>query len=223
MGLAVIGAGFGRTGTFSLKLALETLGVGPCFHMAELFAEPRGEELKRRWEAVAFADPPPDWDDVFAGFRATVDWPAAAYWRALARHYPDAKVILTIRDPESWYESAAATIFSGRSSAEEIAQRTDPWARMVWKIIGQGTFDGRTGDREHAMAVFRAHNAAVECEIPADRLLVYRAGDGWEPLCRFLGAAVPDTPYPRENTTRDFQAERDARAQAEAAAKAGPG
>jgi hypothetical protein len=93
-----------------------------------------------------------------------------------------------------------------------MVQRTDPWARMAWKIIGEGTFDGRTGDREHAIAVFRAHNEAVQHEIRADRLLVFRPGDGWEPLCRFLGVSVPDAPYPRENTTRDFHAERDRRA-----------
>ncbi len=208
MALSVIGAGFGRTGTMSLKLALEQLGFGPCFHMMEFFSAANGEALKARWEEVAFAANPVDWDGVFAGYRSTVDWPSAAYWRQLADRYPAAKVILTVRDADRWFDSASATIFSGRSSDEELAKRTDTWARMVRRIIAEGTFDRRSSDREHAIAVFRRHNEEVRKTIPPERLLVYEAGQGWEPLCRFLGVEVPETPYPQENTTEKFKAKR---------------
>lgn len=216
MTLSVIGAGFGRTGTMSLKLALEQLGFGPCFHMKEFFAAENGEELKARWEHLAFSPEPPDWDAVFAGYRSTVDWPSTAYWRELAERYPSAKVILTVRDAERWFDSVSATIFSGRSSDEELAKRTDGWAKMVRRIIAEGTFGGRSGEREHAIAVFRRHNDDVQRTIPPERLLVYEAGQGWEPLCRFLGVAVPGTPYPVENTTDTFKAQRAAEAAARA-------
>lgn len=225
MTLSVIGAGFGRTGTMSLKLALEQLGFGPCFHMMEFFAAANGEALKTRWEEVAFATEPPEWDEIFAGYCSTVDWPSAAYWRELADRYPSAKVILTVRDADRWYDSASATIFSGRSSDEELAKRTDTWARMVRRIIAEGTFDGRSGDREHATAVFRRHNDEVRSTIAPERLLVYEAGQGWEPLCRFLGVEVPETPFPQENTTETFKARRAeeaaARREVEGSANAG--
>jgi len=207
MTLAVIGAGFGRTGTSSLKLALEQLGFGPCFHMSEFFKEPNGEALKERWAHVPHTEEP-DWEAVFAGYNSTVDWPSAAYWRELAGHYPDARIILTVRDADRWYDSASKTIFAGRTSDAELAKRDDTWARMVRKIIAEGTFGGRTGDREHAIAVFRRHNDEVRHTIPPERLLVYESGDGWEPLCRFLGVDVPSTPYPVENTTQQFQVRR---------------
>jgi hypothetical protein len=207
MTLTVIGAGFGRTGTTSLKLALERLGFGPCFHMLEFFKEPNGEALKARWAEVPHtADP--DWEAVFAGYNSTVDWPSAAYWRPLAMRYPAAKVILTVRDADRWYDSASATIFAGRTSDEELAKRDDPWGRMVRTVIAEGTFGGRTGDRDHAISIFRRHNEEVRRELPAERLLVYEPGEGWEPLCRFLRVAVPDEPYPVENTSAQFPVRR---------------
>jgi hypothetical protein len=180
---------------------------------------PNGEALKTRWEEVAFATAAPDWEAVFAGYRSTVDWPSTAYWRELAETYPSAKVILTVRDADRWFDSASATIFAGRSSDEELAKRTDTWSRMVRRIIAEGTFGYRTGDREHAIAVFQRHNDEVQRTIPPERLLVYEVGQGWEPLCRFLGVAIPDTPYPRENTAEAFNARR----AEEAAALAEPG
>jgi len=206
MALKVIGAGFGRTGTSSLKLALEQLGFGPCFHMTEFFRSPDGEALKAKWTRVAFDPGEPDWDSVFAGYGATVDWPSTAVWRALAAHFPDAKVILTERDADAWYDSCLATIFGGRTSDEALAERTDAWGRMIRELINRRTFDGRTGDRDHAIAVYRAHNAEVRRSLPADRLLVHGPGDGWVPLCAFLGVAVPETPYPKANTREDFRA-----------------
>lgn len=208
MPLKVIGAGFGRTGTMSLKLALEQLGFGPCYHMAEVMTRPGHDTM---WLALARGEAS-DWRPILEGFNATVDWPSAYFWRQLAADNPDAKIILTLRDPEAWYRSAAATIF-GRMLDFEALRATndmeaiDPARRrhmeMVNTIIVKNTFGGSL-DKENAIRVFTAHNEAVRREVPPERLLVYETGQGWEPLCRFLGVATPEAPYPRVNTTDDF-------------------
>jgi hypothetical protein len=217
MTLTVIGAGFGRTGTMSLKVALEQLGFGPCHHMMELFNDGTGEALTRKWEQVAYGEAP-DWDDVFDGYNATVDWPSSAYWRELAAHYPAAKVILTLRDADRWFDSTQATIFGER--VRKRSEEDTPWARMAKKIVNLDTFGGRLDDRAHAIAVYRRHNEAVRAELPPERLLVYEAGEGWEPLCRFLGVAAPETPFPVNNTTGEFQTRSAERAAAEMRAQA---
>jgi Sulfotransferase domain len=224
MALSVIGAGFGRTGTMSLKQALEQLGFGPCFHMAEFFTNENGEALTGKWARAVLGSEAPDWDEVFAGYQSTVDWPSTAYWRELVARYPAAKVILSVRDADRWFDSTQETIFRGRSSDESLANRTDDWARMVYKAINQDTFGGNTTDRAHCIAVYEAHNEAVKRTIPADRLLVYQASEEWEPLCRFLGVPVPDAPFPRANTSDEFKARRAAEGEAAAkAAEAGTG
>ena len=127
MPLSVIGAGFGRTGTMSLKLALDQLGFGPCYHMTEVFKNPKASGY---WEAAADGKPI-DWEEVFAGYRSTVDWPGATFYKQLADAYPEAKVILTERDAEAWFESTQATIFSLHFRDDT----QDPWQRMVLKVI----------------------------------------------------------------------------------------
>jgi len=208
MPLKVIGAGFGRTGTMSLKLALEQLGFGPCYHMAEVMTRPGHDTM---WLALAKGEAS-DWRPILEGFNSTVDWPTTYFWRRLAADNPDAKIILTLRDPEAWYRSAAATIFGRMLEFETLragdgAEAIDPARRrhmeMVNTIIVENTFGGSL-DKENAIRVFTAHNDAVRREIPPERLLVYETGQGWEPLCRFLGVAVPETTYPRVNTTDDF-------------------
>ncbi|GAA4633031.1 sulfotransferase family protein [Actinoallomurus vinaceus] len=197
--LEVIGAGFGRTGTMSLKLALERLGYGPCHHMIELIDDAEQLDL---WSRVAEAGTA-DWDMVYRDFRATVDWPGAAFWRQLVGHYPEAKVILSVRDPRSWYESAYESIYRARSfvAGDPLSvQRRDVVGRMVW----DGTFGGRFEDAEHAMAVFTEHNDAVRREVPAERLLEFQVKQGWGPLCDFLGVPVPDEPFPRSNDRQEF-------------------
>jgi len=195
MTLKVIGEGYGRTGTMSLKLALEQLGFGPCHHMVEVFAHPESIPL---WSDAA--DGKADWDAIFQGYVSAVDWPTATFYKELADKYPDAKVILTERDPESWFKSTQATIF-----ARDIPPDTqDPWARMVSKVIAQ-LFDHRMHDKEKVISVFKAHNARVREVIPADRLLVYEVAQGWAPLCDFLGVPVPDGPMPKVNSTEEFQ------------------
>ena len=199
MTLKVIGAGLGRTGTLSLKLALEQLGMGRCHHMMEVFAVPGSVvDWRRAGEGEAV-----DWDKMFEGFGAAVDWPSAEFYAQLADHYPDAKVILSLRDPESWYASTQQTIF-----ASITAGGGPPgFQEMVAAVIGK-KFSGDLTSKDHCIAVFNAHNAKVRETIPADRLLVFEASQGWEPLCAFLGVPVPDAPYPSVNSSEEFRSRR---------------
>lgn len=205
MSLEVIGAGFGRTGTNSLKLALEQLGYVKCHHMKEVFKSVRQIGY---WERASLGERL-DWDEVFEGFRASVDWPSAAYWKELAEHYPDAKVILGVRDPEAWYRSVRETIYPIGYAIPGWLQRinrpmgrlTDANKRLIWR----GTFGGRFEDKAHTIGIYRSHIEEVKRTIPADRLLLHDAKDGWGPLCAFLGKPVPATPYPRVNEARDIK------------------
>lgn len=203
--LDVIGSGFGRTGTASLKAALEYLDFGPCYHMFEVIARP---ERMSYW-SDALDGHVVDWNEVFDGYRSTVDWPGTAFWRELTEAYPDAKVIHTVRDPEKWYESTYNTIYQialrmggdlSEMSPEErsFAEQLFP---AIHKMLWKGTFDDRFEDPEYAMKVFEQHNAEVQRAIPAERLLVYRIGDGWQPLCDFLGVPVPEADFPHVNDT----------------------
>lgn len=192
----MIGAGFGRTGTFSLKLALETLGFGPCYHMFEVSRNPGHDAL---WLAMAEGRGG-DWEEIFNGFRSAVDWPVAAFYLPLMERYPQAKVILSLRDPEAWYESALATIIPSKEDPEGGS------SPMTRRIIWNGVFDGRVHDKDYAIATYKAHIQEVKRRVPPERLLVYDAQEGWEPLCRFLGVSVPSEPYPHRNTTDEFQA-----------------
>jgi len=196
MPLSVIGAGFGRTGTMSLKLALEQLGIGPCYHMSEVFKNPAAPGY---WEAAADGKPV-DWEEVFAGYRSTVDWPSATFYKELADAYPDAKVILTVRDPEAWFTSTQATIFASRI----FEDATSDWGRMVLKVVGD-LFDREMSNKAKLIDVYNRHNETVQRVIPAERLLVYDLSEGWDPLCSFLGVPVPDEPMPNTNSTEDFK------------------
>jgi hypothetical protein len=210
MSLKVIGAGLGRTGTLSLKYALEQLGFGPCYHMIETREHPGHDAL---WLALARGKSD-NWHAILDGYAATVDWPAIMIWKALAAAYPQAKVILTVRDPERWYESASNTIFArmrefeaalAAGNAEAIDPARRAHMRMVNAAVVAKSFGGNL-DREHAIQVFNAHTNEVRRTIPAERLLIYEPGQGWGPLCRFLGVPMPETPYPKVNTTDDFAA-----------------
>lgn len=197
MGLNVIGTGFGRTGTDSMREALNLLGFGPCHHMLEILAN---AEQRTRWRAMV-AGERADWDHLFEGYRACVDWPSAHYWRALIAAYPEAKVILTWRTPESWWNSFSRTILNVmREPADEMT---------VGRHVVTEAFGGRFADRDHAIATYRAHVEAVLTEVPPGRLLVHRLGDGWAPLCAHLGVPVPDVPYPHSNTAEAFNARRE--------------
>src|SRR5215471_12939071 len=197
MSLQVIGVGLGRTGTMSLKLALERLGLGPCYHMAELMMNPERTAL---W--IAAADGKPDWEAVFAGYSSTTDYPACIYWRELTNAYPKAKVILTKRDKEKWFDSTQATIFSEEMSARIRGTPVEPFfEKTVWRDFG-----ARIHDRAFMTAYFDKHNASVEAGIAKNRLLVYDVAQGWGPLCGFLGVSVPDAPFPKVNSREEMQA-----------------
>ena len=194
MALQVIGAGFGRTGTKSLKAALERLGFDPCYHMVEVLPSP---ERAAQWVDLAHGGTP-DWDHIFAGYSAAVDWPSAFFWRELAAHYPEAKIILSLRPSDEWFASMDRTILV------ELRKRT-PGA-VGFELITKGVFADELDDPDHIIAAYERNNDAVRAEIDPDRLLVYRPGDGWGPLCAFLGAPVPDEPYPHTNTRKNFAA-----------------
>lgn len=193
--LKVIGAGFGRTGTDSMREALNLVGAGPCHHMFEVLGD---ERQKRLWRALAQGTAP-DWPAVFDGFASCVDWPSAAYWRQLADYYPDARVLLTWRTAESWWTSFERTILP------VIRQSTDRESLGV-ALIAEQVFGGRPDDRAHAIATYESHVEEVKATIAPERLLVHPLGSGWAPLCRHLGLPVPDEPFPRRNAAEDFRA-----------------
>ncbi|MFY1692013.1 sulfotransferase family protein [Plantactinospora sp. WMMB782] len=210
--MRVIGVGFGRTGTRSTKEALELLGFGPCHHMAELFAQPA---TIADWLRAARGEPV-DWSRLLGGYGSTVDWPSVYFWRELIEVYPEARVLLTVRDPQRWYDSVRDTIYRARSIDPEAAPpglreavREHPelldQPRLTDALVWQGTFGGRFEDREHALRVYADHNAEVRATVPADRLLEFDVARGWEPLCAFLGVDLPAEPFPLLNTTASFQ------------------
>jgi Sulfotransferase domain len=194
MSLKVIGTGFGRTGTDSMREALNLLGFGPCHHMLEVNAS---EEQKRLWRALARGENA-GWNLLFAGYNSCVDWPSAHYWRELIDVYPEAKVLLTYRSPESWWASFEKTILQGIAHTKDLAS-------LGITLVRDQVFGGRPGDRAHALGLYEANVAAVKATVPASRLLVHNLGDGWEPLCKHLGVPVPDAPYPSRNSTDDFK------------------
>ncbi len=198
MALEIVGAGFGRTGTDALREALTILGFGPCHHMFEIRDNP---QKAGPWHDHFCGGAPLDLDLLFDGYRSQVDWPGAHLWRESAERYPEAKVILSVRDPEDRYASYSKTIkvFRETEMPPEAAHM-----RQIQEFVA--VFLGNRFDtKERAIAEFEAHTAEVKSAIPNDRLLVYELGSGWEPLCAFLKVPVPDQPYPHTNATTDFQ------------------
>ncbi|GGK90689.1 sulfotransferase family protein [Sphaerisporangium melleum] len=207
--LRVIGAGFGRTGTMTLKTALGMLGFAPCYHFTEVFAHP---EHLPHWAAAADGREPGAWRVPLHGYAATTDWPGVVFWREMSEAFPDAKVILTIRDAAEWYESMRNTVFAAiggrfpetaeRFRAFEAAEHLAAFREAG--LIGR-SFAGRIDDRDHVIACYERHNDEVRRTVAADRLLVFRVEDGWAPLCAFLGVPVPDRSFPRSNAREDFR------------------
>ena len=198
MGLKVIGAGFGRTGTLSLKLALERLGFDKCYHMMEMPLVPHHVE---QWRALAAGQ--------------NVDWPSCNFWRQQLKVFPDAKVILTRRAPEQWYASVMQTIWlsseRGRmdlAAAEQRGEVESPGQdriKMLYEVIWDGVFGGRMDEKQHVINCFERHNQEVINSVPRSKLLIIEPGDGWAPLCEFLQIDIPDADYPRINSKEDFQ------------------
>ncbi len=196
MTMKVIGAGFGRTGTASLKIALDKLGFGPCYHMSEVVSNAGHMDL---WLDVAAGKP--DWPTIFAKYQSTVDFPACSYWRELADYYPDAKLVLSVRDAERWFASTQKTIMSNKMQAALVGSK---WEEMLNKTTYSVVDD--INDHDKLIAAYNAHNEAVKAAFGPDRLLVYEVKEGWAPLCDFLGVAVPSEPYPQVNSTAEFDA-----------------
>lgn len=213
--LKVIGAGFGRTGTASVKAALEELGFGPCYHMYEVMGKADHiEQWRRAGHGKAV-----NWHALFADYQSSTDWPACTFWDRQMEAFPEAKVLLTMRDPDAWYDSVVNTIYAVRGDnprfldmsglpAEAVAQREGflPQLAMIDEVIWNGTFDGRFGDRAHAISVYNAYVDCVKHTVPEERLLAFDVRQGWEPLCAFLGVAVPDKPFPHVNDTASRRA-----------------
>ena len=207
MSIQVIGAGLGRTGTLSLKAALEELGFAKCYHPLRVIAS---MDQARIWDAAARGERV-NWDRLFAGFRATVDMPGCLFYRELLAKYPEARVILTVRDPERWYDSVRQTIhLLGTTFPKWTVWLLSPRQRVFQRMLdglGDRLFRGRFEDRALAIDVFNRHNEQVRRDVPADRLLVYEVSQGWGPLCTFLGVPVPEgKPFPHLNAAAAFRA-----------------
>lgn len=198
MALEIIGAGFGRTGTYSLKAALERLDFGPCHHMSEVIDD---SDQIRLWSDVAAGRP--DFERIFSGFRSAVDFPVSAYWQDVLARTPGAKVILSDRDPEDWYGSFSQTILPLVLDKAAWPENRRAWFEMLDEVIVGKALGGRT-DREGILAAYRANADAARMFEAEGRALVFRSRDGWAPLCTFLGVEVPDEPYPTTNPRAEF-------------------
>ena len=204
MTLKVIGAGFGRTGTLSMKAALEQLGYDKCHHMMEVFAD---KDQLDAWHDIS-QGATPDWDRLFKGFEASVDFPSAGYWRELAAHYPDAKIILTTRSFDSWYASASETIYPVSRDIPgfmALIPKVRKIRDMTYGAIWDRVFGGKFEDEAATRQVFEQHEADVKAAFSEDRLLVFHPKQGWAPLCAFLGKPVPATDFPNVNDRAAFK------------------
>ena len=195
--LRVVGAGVGRTGTHSLKVALEQLLGGACHHMVEVFGHQ--EEVPVWIDAIDGR--PVDWDALMQDYKAQVDWPGASFWPELASANPDALVILSVRDPDAWFTSCTNTIFGGM---RQMLEQGDAWMAAMLRLFAE-RFDDRVDDRDAMVAAFERHNQAVRAGVPEKRLLEWTTADGWDPICDRLGLPVPDAPFPVTNTTAEFR------------------
>lgn len=199
MSVRVIGGGVGRTGTYSLKLAINQLGFGPCHHMEAVLQNM--EAQVPLWSDALNGDP--DWQAIYSGFESAVDWPTAGFFRELYAAYPSAKFVLTDRNPENWADSFAATIYKLLAGKDEAPPEMKAWLEMADGVIAKTGFPAGL-DRDRLIEAFVAHNEAVKETIPASQLLVFEVKQGWGPLCEFLGVPAPDEPFPRTNDRAEF-------------------
>ncbi|MCH7662727.1 MAG: sulfotransferase family protein [Chloroflexi bacterium] len=202
--MQIIGAGFGRTGTMSLKAALEQIGFGPCYHMLEVLKHP---SHIGGWLAAAEGEQV-DWDGLLGNYQAGLDYPLSVFYKELLAVYPEAKVILTVRDPQRWYESTLETIYQGAALPDWVLRILPPYRdfiKMVRMAVWEGLFEGRFEERAYAIKVFEDWVIEVKRTVPAEKLLIFSVKDGWEPLCAFLGVPVPDKPFPHINDRKMTQ------------------
>jgi hypothetical protein len=207
--MKLIGAGMPRTGTLTQKMALEMVGLGPCYHMVNVLAD---LEQARLWDRALDGEEP--WSDIFTGFQSTVDWPGGYFYRELMTAYPDAKVLLSVRDPGAWERSMRQTVWAVRHGESLIrllssaqAAVNPPWQgflNMIDRLVWGATFGSGRDTTEELIETMLRHNEQVERDVPAERLLIWRVEEGWEPLCEFLEVPVPDAPFPHLNDTTEF-------------------
>jgi hypothetical protein len=203
MGLKIIGSGFGRTGTMSLKEALERLAFGPCHHMEELLVHP---EQVYDWQGIT-AGRRKNWEEVFAGYHSQVDWPGAHVWRDLAAAYPQARVIHTVRSEEDWWRSFSQTIAALLLSDQQMPPpppHIQALTELATEMIAAQTFGGALTDKRAAIAAYRRRTEEVRAAIPPERLLVFDVAEGWQPLCRFLDMPAPVTHFPHLNSADEW-------------------
>ena len=202
MALKVVGVGLGRTGTNSLKLALEQLLGGPCYHMFELIAHPQQVPL---WE-LAVRGEEVDWNALFEGYAATVDWPGCAFWRDLITANPNAPVLLSTRDsPETWWASMEQTIIPALQGPMLSDHADLMRGQKMVRDLFRTRFTPDFADRDSAIAEYERHCDEVRREVPAVRLIEWQPRDGWGPLCSSLGVPMPETPFPHENSSEAFE------------------
>lgn len=213
--MKVIGVGFGRTGTMSLKYALERIGAGPCLHMIDLI---RNHDLIEPWHDAVVKGHPPDWDRMLAGFDSTIDWPGCTFWRELTAAYPDVPVLLNTREFDGWYKSCQNTIYALRQAAltgqlEPGAGTEDPPPPELWQIIGkliwERDFQGRFEDVDWMRRMYAERIETIRAAIPAERLILLplEESPGWAPICDMLGVEEPDEPFPHLHDTNEFRTE----------------
>jgi hypothetical protein len=204
--LKLINAGLGRTGTTSLQVALDRLGYGPCYHMFDIF---RSEERQKQWEKIVCDGQPPDWEAVFDGYTTIVNGPSSVYYQQMMAAFPGSKILLTIRDPERWYQSTYDTLFQfavkGREDPPEEGTTRARMLRLTNTLTWDSLFDGRFADKEHAIEVYHNHNQEVMRAIDPDDLLVYDVKQGWQPLCEFLGVDMPSEDFPHVNESKSMR------------------
>ena len=199
MSMQVIGVGVGRTGTYSLKLAINQLGFGPCHHMEEVL---HNMPVQVPLWSNAVADKA-DWAQIYEGYQSAVDWPTACFYRELVAEFPSAKFVLTQRNPERWADSFGATIYKLLAGRDAAPQEMHAWLDMANAVIGKTGFPAGL-DHDGLIEAFVAHNNAVKEAIPSGQLLDFAVKDGWDPLCGFLDVPVPSEPFPRTNDRGEF-------------------
>ena len=195
----------GRTGTLSLKTALEHLGFSPCHHMKEVAMSSK----QIHWFWKASKGEKVNWRLVFDKFEAAVDWPAAAYYEQLSKEFPEAKIVMGIRDPEAWYQSVSETIYTVAPNIpgwlKFIFPPAKKWVQMVEQTIWTNELEGRFEDKEFTIEFFKRRIKEVKQKIPPERLLIHYPQDGWEPLCGFLDVPIPKKPYPWVNEAKEIK------------------
>ncbi|SDB51528.1 hypothetical protein SAMN03097699_1845 [Flavobacteriaceae bacterium MAR_2010_188] len=199
MAINIIGAGVGRTGTYTLRLALNQLGHGPCHHMEEVVKNM--DVQVSLWSETLKGNT--NWSAIYHGYNSAVDWPTAGFYRELIKEYPMAKFILTERSPESWADSFGSTIYKLVEGRDEAPDKMHNWLNMVNQVLTKTGFPDGLG-RDELIKGFIAHNKAVRETIPEAQLLIFQVKDGWEPLCKFLDLPVPNQPFPRTNNREEF-------------------